>query len=103
MNKTIYVARNIITMNPSQPQAQYIAVCDGRIMAVGPWQAVEHLKDYAVDDRFADKVILPGFVEGHSHALEGAMWDHLYLGYFQRTDPEGHCWQGITDLSLIHI
>ncbi len=96
-DKTIFVARNIITMNPSQPVAQYIAVNEGRIMAVGPWQGVEHLKDYRLDERFADKIILPGFVEGHSHALEGAVWDHLYLGYFPRTDPDGHRWPGITD------
>ncbi|MDI3324372.1 amidohydrolase [Pontibacterium granulatum] len=101
MNKTIYVARNIITMNPSQPEANYIAVCDGKIMAVGPWQAVEHLNDYRLDERFADKVIMPGFVEGHSHALEGAMWDYLYLGYFSRTDPDGRCWEGITDLGAM--
>jgi len=101
VNKTIFVARNIITMNPSQPQANYIAVCDGKIMAVGPWQAVEHLQGYTLDERFADKVILPGFVEGHSHALEGAMWDYLYLGYFPRTDPDGHCWTGLTDLDTM--
>lgn len=101
MTKKIYAARNIITMNPSLPQAEYIAVCDGKIMAVGPWQAVEHLSDYELDEAFADKVILPGFVEGHSHALEGVMWDYLYLGYFPRIDPDNRIWPGLTDLDML--
>lgn len=101
MTKKIYAARNIITMNPSLPQAEYIAVCDSKIMAVGPWQAVEHLSGYELDETFADKVILPGFVEGHSHALEGVMWDYLYLGYFPRIDPDNRTWPGLTDLDML--
>ncbi|MEZ5450309.1 MAG: hypothetical protein R3E89_15520, partial [Thiolinea sp.] len=96
MTKTIFIAKNIITLNPSMPQATHIAVADGRIQAVGPWEAVSHLQGYAMDERFKDQTILPGFVEGHSHALEGAMWDYLYLGYFARTDPTGKQWPGVT-------
>ena len=35
MTITIFSARKIITMNPSQPQATHVAVRDGRILGAG--------------------------------------------------------------------
>lgn len=99
MSITLFCARRIITMDPSLPEATHIAVQDGKILAVGPLEELQDLGEYRLDDRFADKVILPGFVEGHSHALEGAMWQYLYLGYFPRQDPRGHRWNGVTSLA----
>ncbi|MBY5941623.1 amidohydrolase [Halomonas sp. DP5N14-9] len=97
MSITVYPARRILTMNPSQPEATHVAVQGDRILAVGDAQAMP--TDARIDDRFADKVILPGFVEGHSHALEGAMWDYLYLGYFSRVDAEGKEWPGLKSVA----
>ena len=97
MSITVYPARRILTMNPSQPEATHVAVQGDRILAVGDAQAMP--PDARIDDRFADKVILPGFVEGHSHALEGAMWDYLYLGYFSRVDAEGKEWPGLKSVA----
>lgn len=94
----VYVAKRILTMNPSQPEATHIAVRDGRVLAVGPQEAMQGLGDVALDERFANQVILPGFVEGHSHALEGAMWDYVYLGYFSRRAPDGRLWEGVRGL-----
>ena len=101
MTTTVYVARKILTMNPSQPEATHIAVRNGRILAVGPEEAMQGLGEARVDERFAEQVILPGFVEGHSHALEGAMWEHLYLGYFPRRDPDGNYWRGAQSVSAM--
>lgn len=42
-----------------------------------------------VDDRFVDKVLMPGFVEAHGHAMEGGVWQDLFLGYFERHAPGG--------------
>ena len=98
MQTRIYAARRILTMNPSQPEGTHIAVRDGRILGVGPLRELERWGDCRLDDRFRDRVILPGFVEGHSHALEGAIWDYLYLGYFDRYDPDGVLWSGLTSL-----
>lgn len=95
MNKKIFQAKKIITMNPSMPEANYIAVDGDQIVATGPWEAVEHLDDFSLDTRFADKVILPGFVEGHSHALEGGMWDYLYLGFYPRYNDRGEMLAGV--------
>ena len=80
MSITIFSARRIITMDPSAPEATHIAVKDGKILAIGPFEELDGLEAYELDTRFADKVILRGFVEGHSHALEGEMWKYSYGG-----------------------
>lgn len=99
MSITVFSARRIVTMDPSLPEATHIAVRDGRVLGVGPLEELRDLGAFEVDARFADKVILPGFVEGHSHALEGAIWKYLYLGYFPRTDPAGRTWDGVKSLA----
>ena len=97
----VYQASNIITMNPSQPTATHIAVKEGRILAVGDLKVMQELGEIQVDSRFADCCLMPGFVEGHSHALEGAMWEYPYLGYFPRRDPEGRHWPGAQSLEAV--
>lgn len=101
MSITVFTAKRILTMNPSQPEATHIAVRDGRVLCVGPLKVMQELGDYTLDRRFADHTILPGFVEGHSHALEGAMWNYLYLGYFARVDPEGTHWSGADSIAAM--
>ncbi|WP_110667240.1 amidohydrolase [Salinicola halophilus] len=106
MSCRIYAAKRIVTMNPSQPTAEgerptHIAVRDGRILGVGPLETLTEFGDYVLDERFADKILMPGFVEGHSHALEGAMWAYVYAGFFPRTDPEGRVWAGLTDIASV--
>lgn len=95
MTITAYTAKTVHTMNPSQPSGQCVAVRDGRVLGVGPLEEIERFGEVLIDDRYADKVLVPGFVEGHSHALEGSIWDHLYLGYFDKRDPDGRHWQGL--------
>ncbi|MCK0745900.1 amidohydrolase [Chromohalobacter nigrandesensis] len=101
MSHRIFSARRILTMNPSQPEATHIAIRDGRILGVGALETLMDLGDFELDERFADKVILPGFVEGHSHALEGVLWEYPYAGFFPRQDPEGQTWPGLTDIESL--
>lgn len=101
MSCTIYAARRVYTMNPSQPQASHIAVRDGRVLGVGTLENLAALGDYELDERFADQVILPGFVEGHSHAMEGLLWDYCYIGFFDRMDPDGDRWPALTDIAAV--
>ena len=73
---TIYVGGEIVTMNPDAPSAEAVAVQDGRIVDVGTLQAItERLPEdsYSFDRSFADKVIVPGFIEQHLHPLLGAL------------------------------
>ncbi|SHK95175.1 amidohydrolase [Halomonas caseinilytica] len=95
MSITAYTAKTIRTMNPSQPAGHCVAVHEGRVLSVGPLEEIRRFGEVEIDDRYADKVLVPGFVEGHSHALEGSLWEHLYLGYHDRIDPDGARWEGL--------
>ena len=95
MSITIYSARKIITMNPNRPVVSHVAVRDGRIVGAGSLEELTGFGVHTVDDRFADKVLMPGFVEGHAHTMEGVLWRHVYCGYFDRTDPNGKTWDGV--------
>lgn len=67
---TIFTAKSIITMNPEQSRAQAVAVVNGKIHKVGTLNEVKaSLAGYDIeeDDRFADKTLMPGFIEPHLH------------------------------------
>ncbi|OOG50533.1 amidohydrolase [Polaromonas sp. C04] len=98
---TVYPARKIITMNPMQPEATHVAVRDGRILAVGDLARMQAWGDYTLDERFADKVLMPGLVEGHCHLKEGSVWDMHYLGWFDRRDPQGKVWSGLRSMEAV--
>jgi len=98
---TIYRARRILTMNPSQPEATHVAVRDGRILGAGPLEDLAAWGSYTLDERFADKVLLPGFVEGHSHLMAGSLWRYVYCGYFDVRDPGGRLVQGSPSLEAV--
>ena len=73
---TIYVARKIITMNPDQPTAEAVAVVGNRIAAVGSRKeliAKAGEQKYRIDETFADKVLIAGFVEPHFHPWLAAL------------------------------
>ncbi len=93
----VFRARAIHTQNPSQPFATHVAVRDGRIVGVGDAGSVASWGETVLDDRFDDAVLMPGFVEGHSHSSEGAFWQSVYCGYFDRSDPDGRVWPGVRD------
>ena len=98
----VFAARKIVTMNPSRPFATHVAVRDGRIVAVGDEAEIaQFTKGAAFDDRFADKVLLPGFVEGHSHIMEGMMWSLPYVGAGDRRSPEGKLVAGVGSIDAI--
>ena len=93
-NIVIYRARVVRTMNPAKPTGDAIAVRDGKILGVGTVEELAAWGDHTVDDSFADKVLMPGFVESHCHAMSGGMWLHPYVGFFDRRSPDGRLWRG---------
>jgi predicted amidohydrolase YtcJ len=95
MTIRIYSARRIITMNPSNPEGTHVAVRDGEILGVGSLDEVTVWGSHELDERFRDKVIVPGFVEAHAHVMEGAMALMPYLGYFDKPMPDGRIARGI--------
>ena len=92
----IFTAAKIITMNPAQPTAEAVAVQGRRILAVGTVDELSQWTDATVDERFADHVLVPGFIEAHSHVMAGGMWTMPYVGYFDRRGADGQLWTGCT-------
>ena len=100
----VFSARRIITMNPSRPFATHVAVREGRIVAVGSEAELANLATAGrIDDRFKEKILLPGFVEGHSHIMEGMMWSLPYVGAGDRRSPEGRLVEGVRDIDSIVV
>ncbi len=98
---TIFPARKVITLNRSLPEAPAVAVRDGRILSVGSVEQLKTWGDHTVDDRFAGKVLTPGFIEAHGHAMSGGMWTMPYVGYFDRTAPDGTLWPGCRSIDEV--
>lgn len=73
---TIYTAKEIITMDPSKPRADAVAVVNGRILAVGTREEVGKIvgnQNVRLDKTFNDKVIVPGFIAQHDHPVLAAL------------------------------
>ena len=97
----VLVARRIITMNASNPEATHVAIREGRILGAGGAEMLEVFGPAELDDSFADKVLMPGFVEGHCHAKEGGMWEFPYVGYLPRHDPDGRLWPAADSMDAV--
>ena len=97
----LYRARRILTMNPSRPEATHVAVRDGRILGAGSLDELSGWGPCTLDERFADLVLMPGFVEGHSHLMAGSLWRHVYCGWFDVRDPEGIRVEGSKSLDAV--
>lgn len=101
-NITVYVAKKVVTMDPSNPIATAVAVSDGKILSVG---SLEDLKPWTsryptqINSQFADKVIYPGFVDPHNHPLIGGITQTSYpLTYYPLPNPWGKPFPGVKSL-----
>ena len=73
---TIFTAKKVVTMERANPEATAVAVMGTRIVAVGSLAEVKAAlgdRKFAVDDTFAAKVMLPGFIDQHLHPILGAL------------------------------
>ena len=72
----IFIAKRIHTMDESLPEATAVGVIDDRIVAVGdiasmaPWRDG---REVIVDERLADKILMPGFIDNHLHPYLGSI------------------------------
>jgi len=98
---TVIRARKIITMSPALPEATHVAIREGRILAAGTAADMKPWSDAKIEDRFAGKVLMPGFVEGHSHIMEGGIWPYTYVGYFDRVSPDGVSVSGLNSIDAV--
>jgi predicted amidohydrolase YtcJ len=92
---TIYQAKKIITMNPSNPEGTHVAVRQGIVLGVGSLEEVAGWGKYELDTSFMDHVIVPGFVEAHAHVMAGGIMLLPYMGYFERKLANGTITPGI--------
>jgi predicted amidohydrolase YtcJ len=72
---SIYFGGTIITMNDSQPNAEAVAVKNGKIVAVGARAEVDGAYKGTATTMIdlAGKTLVPGFIDGHSHLSEVGM------------------------------
>jgi predicted amidohydrolase YtcJ len=92
---TIYPARTVVTMDPSQPEVEAVAVSEGRVLAAGTLDECKSWGAHRIDERFAEHIIVPGMIEAHAHSLEGAFALLPYVGWFDRHNVEGGVTPGI--------
>ena len=72
-NECIITADAVITMNDAQPRAEAVAVARGRVVAVGSLEDCRRMLPAADVSELAGSVLMPGFVEPHSHPLLSGM------------------------------
>ena len=94
----VYPARLVRTMDPATPTAEAVAIRGNRFRAVGTVEELLAYPNAQLDERYADAILLPGFVEAHSHAGTGTVWKGTYVGYVDRIDPAGTHWPGCTSI-----
>ena len=98
---TIFSAKKIVTMNPSNPEGTHVAVREGKVLGVGSLDELTGWGAYTLDDTFKDKVLTAGLIEVHSHSLEGLNGLFPYQGYFDRKAPDGRTLKGIQTLDAL--
>ena len=70
------MAKKILTMERSNPEATAVAVAGKQILAVGSFEEVKAAlgdRQFTVNDTFKSKVILPGLIDQHLHPILGAL------------------------------
>ena len=73
---TIFVAREIVTLDADNPVVGAVAVVNGRILATGSLDEVQNAlgdQPHDVDLTFEDKVLVPGFIAQHDHPVWGGL------------------------------
>lgn len=100
---TVYVAKRVVTMDPSNPVATAVAVSDGKILSVG---SLEDLKPWTsryptqINRQFANDILYPGFVDPHNHPLLGGLTQtSLPLTYLPLPSPWGKGFPGVKNLA----
>lgn len=102
MRIKVFVAKKIVTMDPGLPECTAVAVADGKIISAGSLEDLKPWLDkypHEIDRSFADKVIYPGFVEAHAHAVIGSISNALPLvASYEVPNPYGKSFPGVKNV-----
>ena len=72
----VYLAKSIITMNASMPNAEAVAVRDGKIIETGTLESLQpwlSKHDHEIDEQFKNSFIVPGLIDPHLHPSMAAV------------------------------
>lgn len=90
---TVFTAKKVRTMDPGRPVVEAVAVLGGKVLSTGTMESMQpwlSRYDITVDDTFKDKVIMPGFIEPHSHCWMSAGFMALpFVGPLAWPGPNG--------------
>ena len=101
----VFTAAKIRTMDPGRPEAEAVAVSEGRIVSVGTLESMEpwlRRVPHDLDDSFANQVLLPGFIDPHTHLRQSGIYMGLnYVGPIDSTDPSGRPVSSLPDRDAV--
>ncbi len=101
----VFTAAKIRTMDPGRPEATAVAVSGGRIVSVGSLESMQpwlRRSPHEIDDSFAGRVLMPGFIDPHTHLrLSGTYMGLNYVGPIASTDPEGNRLEAFPDRASV--
>ena len=90
---TVFTAARVHTMDPGRPTAEAVAVADGRIVSVGTVESMQpwlRRHPHTIDDRYADRVLMPGLIDPHTHLrMSGTYMGLDYVGPIDSVAPTG--------------
>jgi len=69
MRRRLYYGGPILTMDQAHPRAEAVLTENGRIVEVGAYEAVAAMAADAERVDLQGRVLMPGFVDGHSHMI----------------------------------
>jgi len=101
----VLTARRIHTMDQGRPYGKAVAIAGGKIVSVGTLESMEpwlRRYPYEVDSCFSDKIILPGFIDPHTHLrLSGTYMGLNYVGPIATTDSQGRPVEPLPDRKTV--
>ena len=89
----VFGPQTVITMEPDQRRAAYVAVREGDIVAVG--ETLDDIKGvigdapYRIDGQFTDKVLMPGLIDPHLHPMMAFLLPMTFITPEGWTLPSG--------------
>ncbi len=87
---TVFIAKKVITMDPTKPFANSIAVKDGKVVYIGKVSGLlNYLNNstYYLEDSFKNQVLMPGIVDAGSYLLLGTIANNDIFKEVYLQDP----------------
>ncbi|MEZ9710825.1 amidohydrolase [Vibrio breoganii] len=100
-HEAVLYTGKFITVNEKQPSATAVVVKEGKILFTGTLDQAETFLaneniEYRLDAQFANKTIVPGFIEAHMHPFMAALFTGMfeYGGQYDRLGVGGKLLKG---------